>query len=106
MREELERLRLQRRDNKYITTLIYLGEIREGDEVMYNDEHICFLSVRRRQAYITYYGVEFFSINIFLAKYLQVIYPERDSTKNPYANERRPFSIRDISYDELKLKSR
>lgn len=60
------------------------------------------ISARENVPYIPYYGMEYKVISDFLKAYLLAKDPERDPEKNPLEDERRPFSIGGLSFDELK----
>ncbi|CAG8785808.1 9057_t:CDS:2, partial [Racocetra fulgida] len=45
LREKVERLSLQRQEPNILKRVYLRGEIKEGNEVKYGNDHICFLSM-------------------------------------------------------------
>lgn len=103
MIDQLTRLRVGRQSSN-ILKRVYGKEVHVDDEVKYEDDHIGFLSARGEVPYIPYNGIEYESINACLKAYLLAKDPERDPEKNPFEDERRPFSIGGLPYDVLKKK--
>ncbi|CAG8739643.1 14810_t:CDS:2, partial [Funneliformis mosseae] len=76
-------------------------KIKEGDEIKYGKDHICFLTLINSIPCIMYNEIVHYSIDAFLQEYLKDIL-DRDLAINSYCSERCLFSIRGIKYNDLK----